>query len=106
MTEHRPSADDVTIEKAVKHLFPEEARDAARLGPKQEPEGVGEAGTSMDARAEEHDSSAKSFALQRLSEAPDEELAVFEDSLRQGALDAGATEQELRDAQSGHPGHC
>ena len=49
--------------------------------------------------------SAKDFALRRLREAPDEELAVFADSLRRDALAAGATEQELRDAESGHPGH-
>jgi len=51
------------------------------------------------------DPSAKEFALRRLREAPDEELAVFEDRLRQNALAAGATEQELRQAQAGHPGH-
>jgi hypothetical protein len=49
--------------------------------------------------------SAKDSALGRLREAPDEELALFEDSLRQSALAAGATERELREAQSGHPGH-
>ena len=48
---------------------------------------------------------AKEVALRRLREASDEELAVFEDRLRQDALATGATEQELRVAQSGHPGH-
>jgi hypothetical protein len=56
-------------------------------------------------KAPDTEPDAKDFALRRLREAPDEELAVFVDSLRQGALAAGATEQELRDAQSGHPGH-
>jgi len=57
-------------------------------------------------REEKRDSSAKDFALKRLREAPDDEVALFEDTLRQDALAAGATEQELRDAQSGHLGHC
>ena len=48
---------------------------------------------------------AKDLALRRLREAPDEELALFEGSLRRDALAAGATEQELREAQSGQPEH-
>ena len=47
----------------------------------------------------------KDLALRRLRESPDEELAVFEDRLRQDALAEGASELELREAQSGHPGH-
>jgi hypothetical protein len=54
---------------------------------------------------EQGDGSTKDIALQRLREAPDEELALFEGALRQDALAAGASEQELRKAQSGHPGH-
>jgi len=55
--------------------------------------------------AQEQRDRAKQVALRRLREAPDEELAVFEDRLRADALAAGASEQELRQAQSGHPGH-
>lgn len=56
-------------------------------------------------QAPDREPSAKDFALRRLRDSPDEELAVFVDSLRQDALAAGATEKELRDAQSGHPEH-
>ena len=51
------------------------------------------------------DPRAKEVALTRLREAPDEELAVFESRLREDALDAGASEQEMRRAQRDHPGH-
>jgi hypothetical protein len=47
----------------------------------------------------------KEVALLRLRDAPDEELAVFERKLRDDALEAGATEREMRDAQRNHPGH-
>jgi hypothetical protein len=72
---------------------------------RQERNPAAEAERSVKAGPGKRDSSAKDFALRRLREAPDEELAVFVDSLRQDALAAGATEQELRDAESGHPGH-
>lgn len=51
------------------------------------------------------DPRAKEVALTRLRESSDEELAVFEDRLRGDALDAGASEQEMRQAQRDHPGH-
>lgn len=51
------------------------------------------------------DPRAKEAALRRLRDAPDEELAVFEDKLRDDALEAGATEQEIREAQRNHPEH-
>jgi hypothetical protein len=51
------------------------------------------------------DPRAKESTLMRLRDAPEEELAVFGDALRDDALRAGATEQELRDAQTGHPEH-
>ena len=51
------------------------------------------------------DPRAKEAALRRLRDAPDEELAVFEGKLRDDALDAGASEQEIREAQRTHPGH-
>lgn len=51
------------------------------------------------------DPRAKEVALHRLRDAPDEELAVFESELQANALEAGATEQEMRDAQCDHPGH-
>lgn len=51
------------------------------------------------------DPRAKEAALRRLRDAPDEELAVFEAKLRDDALEAGATEPEMRTAQRNHPGH-
>jgi hypothetical protein len=51
------------------------------------------------------DPRAKEAALRRLRDAPDEELALFEGKLRDNALDAGASEQEIRKAQRIHPGH-
>lgn len=51
------------------------------------------------------DPRAKEAALGRLRDAPDEELAVFEGKLRDHALEAGASEQEIREAQRAHPGH-
>jgi len=51
------------------------------------------------------DPRAKEAALRRLRDAPDEELAVFEGKLRDDALRAGASEQEMRQAQRAHPGH-
>jgi hypothetical protein len=47
----------------------------------------------------------KDAALRRLRFATDEELAVFERELREEAIKAGASEQELRDAQRTHPEH-
>jgi hypothetical protein len=47
----------------------------------------------------------KEVALLRLRDAPDEALAVFKGKLRDDALQAGATEREMRDAQRNHPGH-
>ena len=54
---------------------------------------------------EPSDPRAKEAALRRLRDAPAEELAVFEGKLREDALQAGASEQEIREAQSGHPEH-
>jgi hypothetical protein len=51
------------------------------------------------------DPRAKEAALRRLRIAPEEELAVFGDALREDALRAGASEQEVREAQAGHPEH-
>jgi hypothetical protein len=51
------------------------------------------------------DAEAKAAALRRLRFATDEELALFEAKLREDALRAGATEQEVRDAQRTHPEH-
>jgi hypothetical protein len=51
------------------------------------------------------DPRAKEVALRRLRDAPDEELAVFEGKLRDDALEAGATEREVRQAQRNHLEH-
>jgi len=58
-----------------------------------------------DVDPEPTDPRAKEAALRRLRDAPDEELAVFEGKLRDDALDAGASEHEIREAQRTHPGH-
>ncbi len=55
--------------------------------------------------SEPTDPRAKEAALRRLRDAPDEQLAVFEGKLRHDALEAGATEPELREAQRHHPEH-
>jgi hypothetical protein len=57
------------------------------------------------AAPEPTDPRAKEVALRRLRDAPDEELAVFERKLRGDALEAGATEREVREAQRDHPEH-
>ena len=59
----------------------------------------------MKVEPEPIDPRAKEAALRRLRDASDEELAVFENKLRDDALTAGASEQEIRDAQAGHPEH-
>ncbi|HEY0517135.1 MAG TPA: hypothetical protein VGD00_08445 [Solirubrobacteraceae bacterium] len=51
------------------------------------------------------DPRATEVALERLRDAPDAELAVFEGNLQDDALEAGASEQEIREAQRDHPGH-
>jgi hypothetical protein len=105
MSKSRPPAYDVSAEKAVKHLFPVEAEEAVTLEAKPERKPAAEAQMTVEAGAEQRDPGAKDISLLRLRESPDEELALFEDRLRQEALRAGATEQELREAQAGHPGH-
>jgi hypothetical protein len=101
----RPSADDVPTEKAIEHLFPAEAKQAAGREVEQEREAASQTERAVSAATEQRDASAKDSALRRLRESPDEELAVFEDRLRQDAVAAGASEQELREAQSEQPGH-
>jgi hypothetical protein len=60
---------------------------------------------SPKVESEPTDPRAKEAALRRLRDAPEEELALFADALREDALRAGATEQEVREAQAGHPEH-
>ena len=95
MPEPRPPAHDLTTEKAIKHLFPAEAAEAAKLEAEQERKPPGEAESTGRSAAEQRDVSAKDFALRRLRESPDEELALFEGSLesrrsRSGCQRAGA----------------
>jgi len=59
----------------------------------------------LNGQPEPPDPRAKEAALMRLRDASDAELAVFEGTLRQDALEAGAGEQEIRDAQRSHPEH-
>lgn len=51
------------------------------------------------------DPRAKEPALERLHSASDDVLAVFEQNLREEATAAGASEQEIREAQAEHPEH-
>jgi hypothetical protein len=59
----------------------------------------------LNVQPEPTDPRAKEAALMRLRDAPDEELAVFEGKLREDAVEAGASEQEIRNAQHTHPEH-
>jgi hypothetical protein len=61
--------------------------------------------TSGRASRERSDPRRKEVALLRLRDASDEQLAVFESRLQAHALEAGASEQEIREAQRDHPGH-
>ena len=56
-------------------------------------------------RRDKRDPAAKDAALRRLHAASDEVLAVFEHNLRDNAKAAGASEEEIRDAQAEHPEH-
>jgi len=88
-------------------------KDARKLAPSgPEEDQAGSAGDGYDvvhaighAGPEPVDPRAKEVALDRLRDAPDEQLAVFEGELQASALQAGASEQEMRDAQRHHPGH-
>ena len=105
MSGSRPPAHDVSTEKAIKHLSPKEAGEAARLEATGERKPAGGAERTAKVEAEQRDRGAKDFALRRLRESPGGELAVFGDRLRRNTLRAGATEQELPVAQSGHREH-
>jgi hypothetical protein len=56
-------------------------------------------------RPDAADPRAKEATLNRLRDASDDELGVFEGSLRDDAIDAGASEDEIRTAQKDHPEH-
>jgi hypothetical protein len=76
------------------------AEPAARPDSTDEP-----AGAAGGVEREPPDPRDKEVALMRLRDAPDEELAVFERKLRDDALELGASEGEMREAQRDHPGH-
>jgi hypothetical protein len=61
--------------------------------------------SSEKKRRDKGDPGDKEAALRRLHGASDEVLAVFEHNLRDDAKAAGASEQEIRDAQAEHPEH-
>jgi hypothetical protein len=82
-----------------------EPGETADAGDLQDPRSDEAVRTFLNAAVTPSDPRAKEVALTRLRESPDDELAVFEDRLRDDALDAGASEQEMRQAQRGHPGH-
>jgi hypothetical protein len=59
----------------------------------------------LKAEPEPIDPQVKKAALKRIREATDEEMAVFADRLREDALKARATEQEIREAENTQPRH-
>jgi hypothetical protein len=89
----------------------QEQRDEARIGPAGTPLSPGEEPERVPTRktggpsGDKRDPRAKETALRRLHAASDEVLAVFEHNLRDSASAAGASEQEIRDAQAEHPEH-
>ena len=112
------------VDKQARKDARKQAASDQRTGPEETvPAVASEPGTSVAARdvqdshsdetvsaflnvgAELSDPRTKEVALRRLRESPDDELAVFEGRLRDDALDAGASEQEMRQAQRDHPGH-
>ncbi len=85
-----------------------EAKREARRYASTEQEGAdGDAPDAQlaDVEAEQSDPRVKEVALRRLHDSSDEELAVFEASLQDGAHEAGASEQEVTVAQRDHPEH-
>jgi hypothetical protein len=88
MTDERPQEPDKREEQFGIELEP---GDAGQVPVNAEPQPV--------------DPRAKEAALERLRDSTDEELAVFEGKLRDDALQAGASEQEMREAQATHPEH-
>jgi hypothetical protein len=71
----------------------------------EESEQRGRPASSERPSGDSRDPRAKETALRRLNAASDEVLAVFEQNLREDATAAGASEQEIRDAQAEHPEH-
>lgn len=109
-----PDARGVALEGGMAQSIPDSTL-AAHEPPVQAPASGEQASTSGRTDEAVHafrhvdpeptDPRAREVALHRLRDAPDEELAVFEGKLQANALEAGATEQEIRDAQRDHPGH-
>ncbi len=97
--------------QAKKDARKQEAPDPAELTDGPEGEGMAHgippdpSHPAAQPAATDVDPREKEAALLRLRDAPDEELAVFEGTLRDDALEAGATEREMRAAQRDHPGH-
>jgi len=101
----RPPAEEPTGERMIDTPPSEASEEAAGAPADREREPLAAGPGAANAAADQRGPSAKDTALRRLREAPDEQLAVFEGALRGDALAAGASENELRDAQSGHPEH-
>ncbi len=93
-----------TLEETVPTVASEPGAPAA-AGDLQDPNSDEAVRTFLNVGVAPSDPRAKEVALARLRESPDDELAVFEGRLRDDALDAGASEQEMRQAQRDHPGH-
>jgi hypothetical protein len=98
----RPAAPEETV---LAPTVASESEASADARPSQDPHSDEAVRTFLNVGVAPSDPRAKEVALIRLRESPDNELAVFEDSLRDDALDAGASEQEMRRAQRDHPGH-
>lgn len=85
-----------------------DARKRASVDGLDLPEGRAEAERAQSASQDQSgpsDPRNKEVALLRLRDASDEKLEVFGDRLQDNALQAGASEREMRDAQRDHPGH-
>ncbi|HUA11917.1 MAG TPA: hypothetical protein VMA83_07935 [Solirubrobacteraceae bacterium] len=101
----RAASDEKTApEETVPDAAPEPGPSAAAQD-EQGPSSDEAVRAFLDVEVAPSDPRTKEVALIRLRETSDEELAVFEGRLRDDALEAGASEQEMRQAQRDHPGH-
>jgi hypothetical protein len=99
------SADRVNVEDSPPELEPQLTADPERTGGETVGRTGDPAGVVRQRDPEPTDPRSKEAALTRLRDASDEELSVFEGNLRDDAVGAGATEQEIRRAQRAHPEH-
>ncbi len=102
----RSAANDPSVSDELTQPADDDPDAAATSDPGAEAQADEARDAFLDVGREPSDPRAKEVALTRLRDSPDAELAVFEDKLLDDARDAGASEQEVRDAQQHHPGHA